>query len=89
MPSEMLAIAGTAALATVLYYMIAFVVLHAIFRRRDVPDSGLGRVVAFAATRIVILPVLDVVDWLARYGDADIASWLLPEGLEPLAEDRT
>lgn len=83
MPSEVLTVAGTAALATLLYYSIGLVVLHAIFDRRRVPSSPLGRLVAFLTTRLVILPVLEVVDWLATYGNPDIASRLLPNGLEP------
>lgn len=83
MPSEVLTVAGTAALATLLYYCIGLVVLHAIFDRRRVPSSPLARLVAFLTTRLVILPVLEVVDWVASVGNRDVASRLLPEGLEP------
>lgn len=82
--SEPLVIAGAAGLATVLYYLIAFIVLHAIFENRRLPRGPVGRTIAFLATRLVILPCLEIVDWLATYGNARVASRLLPDGLEPL-----
>lgn len=84
MTSDVLTLASTAALATILYYTLGLVVLRAIFQRRELPHSPLGRLVAFLATRLVILPVLEIVDWLASVGDRDVASRLLPEGLEPI-----
>jgi hypothetical protein len=84
MTTEVLIVAGTAALATVLYYCLGLVVLRSIFTRRELPRSPVGRLVAFLATRLIILPVLEIVDWLASVGDRDVASRLLPEGLEPI-----
>lgn len=82
--SEALIIAGAAGLATILYYLIGFIVLHAIFKDRRIPTGPVGRTIAFLATRLVILPCLEIVDWLATYGNPRVASRLLPEGLEPL-----
>lgn len=84
MTTEVLTLAGTAALATVLYYCLGLIVLRSIFARRELPRSPLGRLVAFLATRLIILPVLEIVDWLASVGNRDVASRLLPEGLEPI-----
>jgi hypothetical protein len=76
-------LAATAGVATVIYYGIGLLVLYAIFKHRRVPDSTLGRAAAFAATRLFVLPTLELVDWLAEYGDPRIASNILPDGLEP------
>lgn len=84
MTNEVLTLAGTAALATILYYSMGLVVLRAIFARRELPRTPLGRLIAFLATRLIILPVLEAVDWLASVGNRDVASRLLPEGLEPI-----
>jgi len=83
MTSDVLTLASTAALATILYYSLGLLVLRAIFQRRELPRSPVGRLVAFLTTRLVILPVLEIVDWLAAVGNRDVASRLLPDGLEP------
>lgn len=84
MSSDVLILAGTAGLATVLYYALGFIVLHAIFKDRRIPTGPVGRTIAILTTRLVILPVLEIVDWLATYGNPRVASRLLPEGLEPI-----
>jgi len=89
MSSEVLTLAGTAALAAILYYGIGLLVVHAIFKQRQLPRTPVGQAAAFLATRLIVLPTLEVVDWLATYGNRSVASSLLPDGLEPLGGKKT
>lgn len=82
MPNSLI-VAATAALAATTWTTAGLLALRIIFAHRRLPQTRHGRILAFWTVQLFVLPTLDIIDFLATYGDWQLATRILPPGLEP------